>query len=219
VTCPLYSILIPTLASRRQKLRLLLDVLLPQVEGQAGCVEIVALHNNGEKSLAEYRQALLEDARGAWLSFVDDDDMVADDFVPSITEALVSQDPDFVAFRALLYSDGARRGPECRTGIQYGSWHDTAEAYIRDVTHLNPVRATIAKQADFRTESAGAEDWSYVSQVRPLLRTQAVVNKILYHYYHSSGDSAQHGLAPHTFSPRLEVSSPAFRWHPWSTAR
>lgn len=219
MTGPLYSILIPTLASRREKLRRLLDVLLPQAEAQPGRVEIVALHNNGEKSLAGYRQALLEDARGAWLSFVDDDDMVPGDFVTSITEAIAAHDPDFVAFDALLYSDGARRGPVCHTGIQYGSWHDTAEAYIRDVTHLNPVRASIAKQADFRAESAGAEDWSYVSQIRPLLRTQAVVDKILYHYYHSSGDSAQHGLAAHTFSPRLEVSSPSLRWHEWSTAR
>lgn len=217
MTAPLWSILTPTLSSRREKLRRLLDVLLPQAEDCPYPVEVVALHNDGERPLAEYRQALLEDARGAWVSFVDDDDMVSEYFVKSITEALALDDPDTVAFRAWLYTDGVLHPRECRTGIQYGRWYDTDEAYIRDVVHLMPVRATIAKTADFRRESEGEEDWSYVSQIRPLLRIQAEVDRVLYHYFHSPADSVQRQLAPHAHAPRLEVDSLAFRWHPEST--
>jgi len=213
----MWSILVPTLASRQVKLKRLLDVLLPQAEACPYPVEVVALHNNSEKSLAEYRQALLQDARGAWVSFVDDDDMVDECFVELITKALAAEDPDFVAFRAAYYVDGVQHPLPVITGIQHKGWHDGADALYRDVTHLNPVRASIAKKADFRAESAGMEDWSYVSQIRPLLRTQAEIDRVLYHYFHVPSDSAQHQLAPHTHSPRLEVDSPVFRWHEWST--
>jgi len=82
----------------------------------------------------------------------------------------------------------------------------------RDITQVNPVRTRIARQADFRAKSDGAEDWSYVSQVRPLLKTQATVGRVLYHYFHDPADSNQYGLAPHTGLPRLEPASPCFRW-------
>lgn len=210
----LWSILIPTLSSRREKLRRLLDVLLPQAE-EDGCVEVVALHNDGEKPLAEYRQALLEDARGEYLSFVDDDDLVAADFVAAVTAAMYTR-PDFIAFEAAYYRDG--RFDSCvRTGLQYQTWRDDGDRRDRDVTHLNPVRAELARQADFRAPSEGAEDWSYVSALRPLLKTQADTGKLLYHYHHNSSDSVQHHLPPHAHAPRLEVASPAFRWHEWST--
>lgn len=211
----LYSILIPTLSSRRDKLRRLLDVLLPQAEAHGG-VEIVGLHNDGERPLAEYRQALLDDARGEYLSFIDDDDLVETDFISAVTAAMETG-PDYVAFWNAFYRDGQLSGPPVRTGIHYGSWYDDGEQRIRDVVHVCPVRTEIARKADFRRESEGSEDWSYVSQLRPLLKTEAYIDRVLYHYYWSSTDSVQHHLGVHAYAPRLEVDSPVFRWHEMST--
>jgi hypothetical protein len=82
----------------------------------------------------------------------------------------------------------------------------------RDITQINPVRTELARTADFRARSDGAEDWSYVSQIRPLLKTQADTGRVLYHYFHDPADSNQYALAPHAEYPRLEVDSPCFRW-------
>ena len=49
----------------------------------------------------EGRQALLEDARGDYVSFVDDDDMVEPDFVPAVTAAQIE-------FMMKLYAAGER---------------------------------------------------------------------------------------------------------------
>lgn len=213
----LWSVLIPTLASRRDKLRRVLDLLLPEAE-KHGRVEVVGLHNNGEKPIADYRQALLEDARGKYISFVDDDDLVEPDYVPVIAAAMETG-VDYIAFWNQLYRDEARDPIPTWTGINYRSWYDEGFARIRDVTHINPARAELAKQCDFRAPSDGSEDWSYISQLRGLLQTQAVIERVLYHYYWTSSDSVQHNLAPHTYAPPLEVDSPAFRWHEMSTAR
>jgi DNA-directed RNA polymerase subunit L len=89
---------------------------------------------------------------------------------------------------------------------------------IRDITHINPVRSALAKQADFRVQFGdGKEDWSYRSALRPLLETQAEIPRVLYRYQHNSSDSVQFGLAPHAYKPRPVIESPAFRWHEWST--
>lgn len=211
----LYSILIPTLSSRRDKLRRLLDVLLPQAKAHGG-VEVVGLHNDAEKPLAEYRQALLEDARGKYLSFIDDDDLVEPDFISAVTAAM-DTGTDYIAFPNAYYRDGQRDPVPTLVGIHYDGWYDTGDARYRDITHVNPVRAALAKQADFRAESDGSEDWSYVSQLRPLLKTQVLIDRVLYHYYWTSTDTVQHHLAPIAHAPRLEVNSPAFRWHEMST--
>ena len=216
MTPPLWSILTPTLSSRQAKFLDLMGVLLPQAEAD-GRVEVVALHNDGERSIAEYRQALLEDARGGYISFADDDDMVEGDFVAAVTAAMESR-PDYIAFRHAYYANGVREPRPVVTGIQYEHWHDTADALVRGVTHINPVRSELAKQADFRRPSEGRlEDVSYVEAIIPLLRTQAEIPRVLYHYRHSPGDSVQYTLAPHAYAPRPVITSPAFRWHPWST--
>ena len=213
---PLWSILCPTLSSRQAKFLDLMAVLLPQAEAD-GRVEVVALHNDGERTIAEYRQALLEDARGDFISFADDDDMVEPDFVAAVTAAMEGW-PDYIAFWHAYYVNGQREPRPVVTGIQHEHWHDTPTELVRGVTHINPVRTVIARHADFRRPSEGRlEDVSYVEAVIPLLRTQADVGRVMYHYRHSPGDSVQYGLAPHAYKPRPEISSPAFRWHPWST--
>lgn len=212
----LWSLLVPTLSSRQVKFLDLMSVLLPQCEAD-GRVEVVALHNDGEQGLAEYRQALLEDARGDYVSVFDDDDWPEPDFVSSIAAAMEGW-PDFIAFRVAYTSDGRPEPRPTVTGIQYDGWYDTGEAMIRDVVAVCPVRSVIARHADFRVQHGdGKEDWSYVSAVRPLLRTQAEIPRVLYHYRHDPHDSVQFGLKPHACAPRPVIESPCFRWHEWST--
>ena len=94
------SILIPTIGRRRERFAALLDVLLPQAEKSRASTEVVALYNNGEHPLPQVRQRLLDAARGAYVCFVDDDDMVAPCYVDEIVSAL-AENPgaDSVGFR------------------------------------------------------------------------------------------------------------------------
>lgn len=203
---PLWSILVPTLASRDLKFKQLMRVLLPQAES-AGCVEVVALHNNGELFVGEYRQALLEAARGKYLSFIDDDDRVPHDYVQHIINALASS-PDCVGFNHEYYKDGIFRGLtycSLRFETQTGSW-----PHYRDFTHVQPVRTEVARLGDFRY--VFPEDAAWWNQVRPHLHRDEYINKVLYTYYHSTIDTVQDLLQPHSYTPRPTISSDVFRW-------
>jgi Glycosyl transferase family 2 len=207
---PLWTICIATLAGRREKLSRLLAHLLPQCEAD-GRVEVIACHDNGDMPLPAKRQALLEAAQGAYVSYVDDDDTVDPRFVQLVTAAM-EHDPDYVAFRHVYYVAGVRQPQQVTTGLHLKTWFSTREVLARDITHVNPVKASIAKQADFTAPSEGAEDWAYTTTVRRLAVTQEVIGADLYHYFHDPADSAQHQLAPAVNYPRAEVASPCFRW-------
>lgn len=213
---PTWSLCIPHLASRKAKLSLLLDHLLPQVEAVCPQVEVLAMYNNGERGLGPVKQDLLLASAGEYFSFVDDDDWVEPDYVDVILGAM-SSEADYISFDHRYYVNGVQYPKPVRTGLELGGWassqEDSERDFLgRDVTQINPVRMEIAKQADFTAPSEGLEDWSYVKVVRPLLHTQARIDRILYHYRHDVQDSNQRVLAPHTFDERLEVTSPCFRW-------
>lgn len=210
---PTWSILIATLASRQVKLRRLLDVLLPQAE--TGGVEVVGLHNRAELLIGDYRQALLESARGEYVSFVDDDDMVEPDYVPVILKAMAEK-PDYVAFQHAYYESGVRNPWPTITGLEHRTWHDGPDAYYRDVTHVNPVRTELARQASFVIPLRMYEDRQYDATIRKLARTQVVIPRVLYHYQHEWSDSVQWGIPEQPDVPPLAVVSPVFRWHEWS---
>lgn len=213
------------MSSRQEKLKRLLDVLLPQAE-KAGNAEVVALHNFGERHVGEYRQALLESAGGEYVSYVDDDDMVEPDFVPVIMEAMAGR-PDYIAFQHAYYVDGNRWPLPVITGLELGGWYDVlpsldrlgveprgqqAPGMYRDVTHINPVKASIARQAVFGTWPGKPDDRRYVETIRRLARTQVSIPRVLYHYFHSASDSVQCGLPEQPRIPPLDVDSPVFRW-------
>jgi hypothetical protein len=255
-----WSILILTQARRESRFLALLDVLLPQAERVEG-VEVVALRNYGGRlqwELASLRQAMLDDAHGRWVSFVDDDDMIDPGYVPTVLAAIADAPmAEFVAFPVANYEggDGAGISPVpgkplsqiedeslpgtwtprateygwasrvTLTGLQYGGWRNDADAYIRDITHINPVLAAHARMAGFGAAARvfesdqPSEDKGYAARLRPLLAgcEQAVISRVLYHYRHDNRDTVQSGPAPRTSgSPVPVITSPVFRWHPAS---
>lgn len=221
---PKWTIAVLTVTSREELFRVLADELLVQAAWQRGRpVEVVALRNPGGLTMPEVgalRQALLDDAQGEFVSFVDDDDMVEKDYVSAVMHALscAPQPVDFVAFWHAYYHNGVREPRPVVTGLQYGGWYDTPEALVRDITHINPVRTEIARKAGFHA-TEGAEDYPYDAALRELLKDscQAEVHRVLYHYFHSEASSVQRGTVPVIEpGPRLVVTSPAFRWHPAS---
>jgi Glycosyl transferase family 2 len=204
----LWSILIPTVGYRQAKfLALVNDVLLPQMTDG---VEIVALHNNGERAVGQYRQELLMAAYGDYVSFIDDDDLVSGDYVSAVIPALAAK-PDVVAFEVCYTSDG---GPPLRSlnSISYTPHDDWANMTLyRDLTHVQPIRVDLARLGDF--SKGWPEDYTWRCAVRPHLRTEVCVDRVLYYYRHSSGDSVQAGMLPGM--PKLErfqIDSPHFRY-------
>lgn len=205
------SILIPTLGYRQTKFLGLVGHLLTQATDD---VEIVALHNHGERPVGQYRQELLMAARGDYACFIDDDDAVSHDYVPEILAALESG-PDVVGFEVCYTRDD---GPPVRSlnSINYTPHDDWPNMTLyRDLTHVQPVRTELARMGNF--SQGWPEDFTWRCAVLPHLHVEVCLDKVLYYYRHSSYDTVQTwhvpGLRPDMPKPdRVEIDSPYFRY-------
>ena len=198
---------------REKKFKGLLKVLLPQCEGKP--VEVVAFWNNGECRIGDIRQAMLEDARGDYVCCVDDDDMVPDYYVQEILDNLGK---DYVGFRVEFYNDGNLKPPVFHS-LKYPDWYEAYDGYYRDITHLNPIKREIALKGSFRDKDLG-EDENWSRSVRPFVKTENYIDRVMYYYYHESMETAFNSASSHP-PPKKgftkpKIKHPNFRYHPGS---
>lgn len=181
---PSLSILILSINSRADLLARLLETITPQLTPE---VELLTLIDNGEKSIGAKRNELLDKSTGRYVCFVDDDDLVADDFVASITNA-IKLDPDAVGFR-LAYSVDGRYQADAIHSIRNRKWEtvirDGKRVYLRTPNHLNPVRREIALRHRFPELNHG-EDREFSQRIMPDISTEVFIDCVMYQYLYRS---------------------------------
>lgn len=216
---PLWTILIPTLGQREHLLERLLGVLLPQLDAHEGRVRVLAWRNNGQPALGVVRDGLLAAAESSYVSFIDDDDLVPEYYVDEVVKALASA-PAHVGFK-IEYSTNGEQREIVDHSLVHRAWRRTAEGMlVRDFTHIDPIRADIARLGTFALLRPGrAEDRSWVKQVRPHLtgEREVYVDKIMYYYLWREDTSAWQRPAFIVPKPgRPTIDHPGFAWHPLS---
>src|SRR3990172_4807579 len=82
------SILVPTIPSRLTNFYPNLMIQLLNQTKDRSDVEILSLFDNKHRSVGHKRQALIDLAQGEYLTFIDDDDRIAQTYVRDILEAL-----------------------------------------------------------------------------------------------------------------------------------
>lgn len=214
---PTWTILIPTLGQRAEKLRGLLDVLLPQLEPFGKRVRVLALWNNGEHSLPAIRQALVSATTTDYLCFVDDDDMVPEYYASEVMRAL-AYGYDYVGW-IVQYRPGNEHARLCYHSLQHGGWFERNGSLYRDLSHINPIRTDIAKRVDFRrARRHRAEDRVWVDQVRDLktVRREVYIERVMYYYRYSHTESDTwrypRRIKRGGFKP-LKIDHPNFTWY------
>lgn len=202
------SILIATLGQRNQRFLQLIDSIYQQA---ADDVEVLAYWNNGEVPLADIRQKLVDEAKGKYLCFIDDDDEIPDYYIEEILNA-IEQNPDYVGWRMQLYHNGEKMKPTYHS-LRYDNWSEDENGWYRDVSHLNPIKSSIAKQAHYRAVGGSPEDVPWAAKVRPLLNTEIYIDRPMYFYLHSTDDSRWRGdgiIKTGQVKPKIKL--PNFRY-------
>lgn len=182
------SILIATLGERTNRFVALMIELLKQKTDE---VEILAYWNNGERPLGEIRQALVDNAKGEYVCFVDDDDRLPEYYVKEILKA-IKKKPDYIGWQMQLYHDGQKMKPTYHS-LQYKKWHEDDKGYYRDISHLNPIKRNIAKKVSFVVEKGTAEDAPWAQKVRKFVVTEEYIDKPMYFYWHETHESRWRG--------------------------
>jgi glycosyltransferase involved in cell wall biosynthesis len=182
------SILIPTLESRR----LLLRDLLVELHGQIRAarvedqVEVRTRTDGGEEVLGIKRNALLDAARGRFICFVDDDDWVAPDYVPTLLNATYSNAGDEGVDVVGIVGEITRPGQAAKRfvhSLAYDADGEDDEKYFRRPNHLNPVRREAAVEAGFPALLCG-EDSAYSARLAAggRLKREVFVPRTMYFY-------------------------------------
>jgi len=225
---PLLSVLMPTLVRREELFLKLAGKIISQAEAVDEPVEVVGLQNTGERSLAEYREMLLRDARGTFLCFVDDDDDVPDIYVHQITRALtVNPDADVLSW---IQDSTNLQARITLFGLQYlgAPWPPVTVngelTYLRVLSHMQPIRSEVARQGSFLTPGGlgfTQEDQHFANSVVPLLlqrgARQVHIPQVMYTYrFMAAGHSTQEGRQPDaddSAHERPAIDSACFRWY------
>lgn len=194
---PTLGILICHLENRKALLERLLACLKPQLGFKATDfigeryfesldmrVQVIIEADNGKITTGEKRNKLLARSEAQWICSIDDDDEISPRFVELILKALESN-PDCVSLEGEMdcfYSAKRRFSHSLRHGPVWREEKDGQKRFLRPPNHLNTVRTTLAREAGFPNKVVG-EDLEYSQRLFPLLKTESVVNEILYFYH------------------------------------
>lgn len=215
---PEWSILIATVGARNAELRRIADCLHHQLEDvDADRVEVVVYWDNFDSTLGEVRQALLDDARGDYVNFVDDDDEVPSYYVERVLGALDSR-PAMVGWRQQLFWCGKPTKPTFHS-LQYDRWWEDADGYYRHVSHLNPLRVDLARLGRFDKAVPEDVDWAHqVHAALPFDAREVFIDEVMYRYFYDPASSLwSKKRKPRGRYARPVLPSEQFRFHPASS--
>jgi len=140
-------------------------------------VEVLCLIDNKKRTVGDKRNALLAIAKGEYVVFVDDDDMVDWNYVDEIYGALRTN-PDVVTFVAEAQINDA---PAKMVFYNYHRNEDRADSYMRMPDQKCVIRRTLALQIGFKDVNCG-EDYDFASRLQPFIKSYVHIDKRIYYY-------------------------------------
>lgn len=171
------SILIATMQCRQAQFEKLYFGLADQ-NNSPELVEIL-FDPSLEYNIGTKRNRLLKQAKGEYIVYCDDDDLVSPNYIHRILEATETS-PDCIGINGIITMNN---GPQQQWFIskEYGSWYIDGSIYYRTPNHISPVRRELALLAGFPEISFG-EDYAYSMALLPHLKSEVLINEPLYHY-------------------------------------
>jgi cellulose synthase/poly-beta-1,6-N-acetylglucosamine synthase-like glycosyltransferase len=180
----LLTICICSIFTRQNYLDRLLAVLRPQLSQR---VELLLACDAGQAAIGEKRQRLLEQARGEFVVFIDDDDLISPDYVRQILGAIYRNPAaDAITYRSKRYCDGVYEA-DCIYSLRNASNEgfvtiDGFKTYTRWPYHVTPLRRALALKVGF-CRLDFLEDTIFATALRPLLKSEEFIEEYLYFYW------------------------------------
>ena len=165
----LLSILIPTSKDTKPKLDQLLAILLPQIKGLDGQIEIF-LEGDVKMAIGAKMNSLLKDAIGRYVWFLKDTDLISDTAIQDLFSAFLLE-PDVIAISGMSTFNG-RNPCDWAQGINLE----------RKPNHNSPMKRELANMVTFRKRKIDAlEIWAKeINKINPWI-TEIEIEKPIIH--------------------------------------
>jgi hypothetical protein len=179
----LWTIGILTMPKRKEELKRLiwlLEYTMPYAYRHR--IEIIVNEDNGEKSVGEKRNQILDNAKGEYISFIDDDDLIQSCYLSKICQKLDKGLYDGIGFWGRYYVSGKPVMDFNHANANNGHFKKDGRQH-RPLNHLNPVRTKMARKIRFPDKNF-AEDADYCDRLLAsgLIKEEFVFNEVMYHY-------------------------------------
>jgi hypothetical protein len=163
----------------------------------------------GDPPLHAKFQALMDASTADYISWIDDDDRYASDYVACVVQAL-SVEPDYVGFPVEYSVDGVVQTP-VEHSLRHPEWLDLGTMLARDITALNPIRRELAILGKWEPPDHGTDsNWARQIRETGLACQEAFIPRPMYFYRFSSTDSFLSPRQPWGSEPFPEL--PEYPW-------
>lgn len=180
----LWSILICTIEGREESFTRVTQKIKNQIDALNLNDKIEILYckdMQGQHSIGYKRNQLLEQSSGEYVSFVDDDDDVHDDFIKMIYQELQHK-PDCVSLTGIITCNGTNAKKFIHS-INHKEYFEYNNTYFRPPNHLNPIKRSIAIQFRFPEKNFGEDtQWALEIAQSGLLQKEELID-IPYYFY------------------------------------
>lgn len=172
------SILICTIPGRPAKV---FEELTRQAAEYKDYVEVLMLGDNKAMTTGAKRNLLVSIARGKYVAFVDDDDIVHPMYVREIMKVIMEgNQPDAINFPVEYYLDGHHK-MNAYYSVMYGSDMNLSSMFLRLPNHIMVVKRELAADTKYSDVTLG-EDAEYAVRLAPHIRSEARITQPLYRY-------------------------------------
>lgn len=178
------SILICTVVGRETSCEKIINELVNQISKNNlhGQVEILVEIDDCKITVGTKRNILKNKASGEYICFIDDDDMVSEDYLSEIFLAIESN-PEIITFQVQRYKNG-NLDEVYIPNIHIGNLKSGNITFMRNLLHLCPHKKHLVDKISFPDKNF-AEDFEYSMALANLSPKDCRIDKNLYLYYFS----------------------------------
>jgi len=161
---------------------------LPEADQQR--VEVIVLTDNKQMMLGHKRNTMIDIAQGKYIAFVDDDDRIAPDYIAELLKA-TETDADAIVFTAEVSLNGEPAKP-CYYSKVHKRDYNKPTAYYRIPNHICCIKRSVSLKSSFPNILYG-EDAGYGKVLLKFLKTEHVIDKVLYYYDYNADTTETQG--------------------------
>ena len=184
------SILICSHKKRKPLLRRMLKHLNEQTYRNPEDVEILVCENDDPFVRGTSRNSLIDRASGDYCCFVDDDDIVSDDYVSKILNT-IETGPEICSITGLVISMLNHESHKFMLSTRHTKPFSLPsndiedDTYKRFASHLNPIKTEIIRQVRFSSEKICHEDNTYSQRLKDFKQdwNEEEIDGVLYYYF------------------------------------
>ena len=172
------DILILTMPSRSKHLAHLYKILEPQLDHKN--VSTLVRMCDPRDTLGKNRDILRHASRAEYITFIDDDDTVPEDYVSTILPLL--DGVDYIGYQVQCYIDGVALSRTYHS-LTYSGWSEDDKAFYRDISHINPMRRELALLEPMEGGHGEDQRWADRMRKRGVVKTEHFIDRVMYNYY------------------------------------